>query len=147
MSGANATTSGEITLPTSLRGKGGYAVFIYAIEYEFESIIDFVAALDDVEIAISKTDPGTTMINLNDSQCIDKVWLEISEVGTGASGHVTDKIIKHSFIRPIVLAGEKIYMVVGSTGLAAAVVANVRFHYQLKWVNAQVFNRSLLQNV
>ncbi len=72
---ANTTISDEITLPTSLRANGGYAVFLYAWEIEFESVIDLVTALDAVNIALVKTDPGAVMPHLNDSQVIGKMGM------------------------------------------------------------------------
>ncbi len=69
------------------------------------------------------------------------------ELPTTALASQFQKVWKQTFIRPIILAGEKIYGIVETIGLNAVVVANFRLHYQLKWVNAQVFNRSLLTNV
>lgn len=117
-------------------------MFLYAWEVELEGVVDFATAGDNVEVALTKTDPGTTMVHMNDSQVIDKVFFSAS----AATGYI-DQIPKKTFIRPVILSGEKIYGIIDSNGLGAALSANFRLHYQLKWVNAQVFNRSLLTNV
>jgi hypothetical protein len=142
---ANASLADEITLPTSLRANGGYAVFLYAVEVEIEGTVDYIADADGWEFCLTKTDPSNTIKHLNDSDVISKMAFEFNITTEGSD--VTPKVYKDTFIRPVILAGEKIYGCVNSTGLAAALSFNIRLHYQLKWVNAQVFNRSLLTNV
>lgn len=117
---------------------------MYAWEIEFESAVDLVTALDSVLVALTKTDPDVTMPHLNDSQVIGMMGMELP---TSAVGNQFPLVQKETFIRPIILAGEKIYVICESVGMAAALTINVRLHYQLKWVNPQVFNRSLLTNV
>lgn len=136
----------EIALPTSLRASGGYAVFLYAWEVEIESAIDLVADLDSARVILSKTQPQTEL-HLNDSQVIGIIGFVAQITGVATSLLIRPSVMKETFIRPIILAGEKIYCWVESDGLAAPLTVNIRLHYQLKWVNAQVFNRSLLTNV
>lgn len=138
-SGANTLTFQEILLPVSLATRQG--ILIDEIRYYpgFAALNDLVADGDVLTMGITTSDGVTSLGDPADRRVLDVCLLIGTVNGAPASGFISKVPIIHQLFPPMIYAGQRLYLAVAGTSLAAAAAVSMRLHYRFLALNAQEY--------
>ena len=134
MSAANFLTFAEMRTGMGIESdrKTARAMIIDQIDYLISAatLAEITTGNDDVTFAICVSNAVTDISDITDRRILHSGSLSRRDLGTAATGIFFRSPLTHQFFPALITAERSLYLGADSTGLASAIVLQVRLYYR-----------------
>lgn len=130
MSSANTLTFLEMVFGITLRDRIALVIDELFFHIDNAAILEMTTSGDNIQLAICGSDQVTNITDLADRRIWYSTTLGRMDFGTAAAGQLYLKPIKASFAPPLIVLPNRVFLAMGSSGLASAAGAQLRMHYR-----------------